>query len=1016
MSRRVRSPRAATHAQHRGGYGVVEHRVASLLSLLLVFLALPSSSGRTAAPVPAGAHSVSVERLPVEARSDVVINTHTPRFHWRLSHPAQSAFELQVAHSSIDWTLVDRQATAASLLPDLLISGVSWSPTPAARYKGPPLTSDTRYAFRIRYALDEDAALWSAWFYGGFRTGLFSPADWTGQWIGGGSANLNQLRTSFTIPTSAAITSATVFLCGLGYHALDVNGAPVDPTRRLDPGWTLYQKRSLYVSFDLTRLLHPGVNAIGVTLGHGWYDRQLWLIGPGARPELSDDYGPVRVLLQLNVQLSTNRTLTVVSDGSWMGREAEHRSDSVYMGSLVDLRAARPSYTSAAFVDPTPTWMNVSVLPSPLEPAGVLALQSFPPIRVGPTNLHVATSPSPLFPSAIALPGIDGAPVVGSSLLHPISESFSNGQLYDVGQTMAGYCSLTNQSLPRGFVVQVRYAERTYSEGANGMPWNGLDAENLQTLSATDTFVLAGTGNETLEPAFTYHGFRYVLVTGLADDVPLQHVQCFPVHSETTLIGNFSSSSAVLNQLQHNMLWSQLSNTMSLPTDCPQRNERRGWLGDAALSVDFALSSFDLAALYEAFVQQIADAQDASGGVPDTVPFTVGNVPADPNWGTAVVTIPWALYEHTGDVSVLQEHYEGMKGWVDCMLAYEAQHGLAGFYSTWGDWLNVGRGTNASLVASFPVLRDVRTFSLIARLLNDSVNAEAYNRTYQRLAVEWHSVWYRPDLVGYGDGSQAGNALSLMLPGVVPDSLRILVAGNLVKDVLRKGHFDSVGIVSIAQLFPALSSTGHHDVALQLIQQTSYPSFGHMFNNPIQNATTVWESFNTLPDDSGNSLNHHMFNSVGAWMYRYVAGIVPHGDHIRIHPRLSKDPDLLRRVTAETVVGAGRVRVDWEREDSGEQAEGAVLRLSVEVPNGGRATLVLDGVAGQRGALCQRVEKDGAVMWLRGEGVQREAAAGLSAWEEDVGSGSVSAQIAPGVHHLRALWSPATAASPDHLS
>ena len=783
----------------------------------------------------------------------------------------------------------------------------------------------------------------------------------------------------------------------------------MDPTRHLDPGWTTYQLRALYVSFDLTALLHAGGNAIGVTLGSGWYAQQPWIIGPGARPDLSGNYGPNRAIVQLNVVMADNTTMEVVSDTTWLGREAEHRMDGIYAGSVVDLRAYRPDFSSPSFIDPTSLWLNASVLPSPLDADGVLSLQMMDPVRAGNDSIHVSTSSTPLFTSPLVFPLADGRPIVGSGVIHPTPADFSNGQIYDLGQNIAGFCSIIDLTLPRGFILQLRHAEIRYSSGANGMPYNSIDTENYQTVAATNTFILSGASQETIEPAFTYHGFRYLQVTGLADNGGASSAQiwCYPVHSETTLIGNFTSTSAVINQIHHNMLWSQLSNSVSLPTDCPQRNERRGWLGDAGLSVDYALSSFALVPFYANFVQLIEDAQDGTGAVPDTVPYTVGYQPADPNWGTAFVRIVWSLYEHTGDTSFIEDHYDGVKGWIDCLLTIHASQGVKNFYAHWGDWETIGASTNGSLVSSFPLLRDTATFVQMAALLNDSTNAKAYNKTYQLLAAEWHSVWYRPDLVGYGDGSQAGNALALALPGVVPPELRKQVAANLAASINALGRMDSIGIVSVGNLFPVLSDNGYHDLALKLIQQTAYPSFGHMFTNAIQNATTMWETFNVLPDNVGSSLNHHMFNSVGSWFYRYLAGINLRGaDPVVIHPRVSKDPELLRRVAGEMEGVAGVVRVDWERLDvGGDGAEGDVtLRLAVSMPQGGWGQLVLDAVSGDEGLVCQTVVSEGLTVWTRGKGGLEGEKLGLTEWTVEEVTGAVTVKVAAGVHHLMAFW------------
>ena len=426
----------------------------------------PSPSPSPSSPIPSP-HHVRLQHLSFDQHADLVIDSHTPRFHWRIPLATQSAYEL-VIHTSFSPppSSPSSPSSPPSSTP-LYTSGAIPSSRQSHHYSGPPFTSDTRYTFHLRYLPTSSPApsntshpsslppsstpRWSLWYVGHFRTGLFDPSDWAGVWIGHEALNMNQMRKVFTLPASSpTIQSATLFLCGLGYHQLDVNGQRVDPSRRLDPGWTTYQQRSLYVSFDLTSLLHPAAaNAIGVTLGQGWYAQQPWQTGPGAVPDLSSQYGPVRVLAQLNIRLSSNATLSIATDATWMGREGEHRMDGVYPGSVVDMRAYRPTFSSPTFVDPYSLWINATVLPSPLLPTGLLTLQPMPPVRAGPDALHVRTSGGSLFPSsphALPLAAV-GLPVVGSGVIHPVHSDFSNGQLYDLQQNIAGWCSIANLTL-----------------------------------------------------------------------------------------------------------------------------------------------------------------------------------------------------------------------------------------------------------------------------------------------------------------------------------------------------------------------------------------------------------------------------------------------------------------------------------------------------------------------------------------------------------------------------------------
>jgi alpha-L-rhamnosidase len=256
---------------------------------------------------------------------------------------------------------------------------------------------------------------------------------------------------------------------------------------------------------------------------------------------------------------------------------------------------------------------------------GQFSLQIMDPVRIGPDALHIATSGR-----LGNVAGVNGSSLTDGDVLKPISQEYMNGQVFDLSQNFAGWCKLSSLNAAKSTIIQLRHAEFRYSRDQNGIDIAGLYYENLNSIVLMDTVILNGTGNETFEPLFTYHGFRYLLVNGY-DDINKNDVEYYNAHSETKFIGNFTSSSPVLNQIQHNILWSQLSNSMSLPTDCPQRHERRGWMGDAGLSIDETLFNFDYVNFYLNFLTMISDNQSLDGAVSDTVPFTVGSSPADPN-------------------------------------------------------------------------------------------------------------------------------------------------------------------------------------------------------------------------------------------------------------------------------------------------------------------------------------------------------------------------------------------------
>jgi alpha-L-rhamnosidase len=334
-------------------------------------------------------HHVRIQHIDVDTHPDIVIDVQTPHFTWQLATEYDSEGHL----------IKDIRQEAYHIFVTVVVSGqVVWdsgyvpsSSSTHILYMGGPFTSDTRYTVSIKYYTAQHE---SQWYTAHFRTALFSPNDWSGQWIGSDYINMNQLRTVITIK-SIAVQSATAYISGIGYYQLYIEGELIDKSRRLDVGWTTYQQRTLYAAYDLTGVLNTtGPKGVGITLGQGWYNRQQWAIGLGPRIELALEYGPPRVILQLNIIYTDGTNQSVVTDSSWVGREGEHRFDSVYMGTTMDLRAVRSCWSCANFTDPYLSWINASILSSPVNftAGGQFSLQIMDPIRIGPDALHIATS------------------------------------------------------------------------------------------------------------------------------------------------------------------------------------------------------------------------------------------------------------------------------------------------------------------------------------------------------------------------------------------------------------------------------------------------------------------------------------------------------------------------------------------------------------------------------------------------------------------------------------------------
>jgi len=757
----------------------------------------------------------------------VGVDVKQPRISWSFSaqkfHVQQEKYQIIVLHLLEDVIVWDSGVVEAEQSLHIL-------------YDGKPLLSDTRYQVFVRVWVSgsDEWHMRDVMFHTGLMDGPFN-----GKWIGNVHTNMNQLRKEFMIPTT--FSQATAYISGLGYSELYVNGQNVDPTRKLDPGWTTYETRVLYSTFDVSRLVKEGSNAIGVLLGNGWYSQDQSL--PPALPRPS--YGPPRLMFQLNVQLTNGTIIQVVSDTTWMGRQGSITYDGVYNGEHIDARLERSGWAEPGFTDKYSMWVNAEELPAP---GGVLTAQMMEPIR---TNQEL----KPVRVTATA----------------------QNALVFDFGQNFAGWVRLNTKG-PVGTSISLRYAE--IIENARQIYTNMIYMDNLRGAVQTDYYIHRGDPNgEVFEPRFTVHGFRYVQVMGAYHNPTVNDIVGVVVHSFAPEAGSFKSNNPVLNQIQHNIQWGQLSNLMSVPTDCNQRDERKGWMGDASLTVDEALYNFKLAPFYHNWAQNIRDTQGADGSVPDTVPFTYGSIPADPNWGTAYPTTVYAVYDHYADAVFVRDHYPNIKLWVDFLTAQVAKTGIGKMYYHYGDWVPPppNPATSASLVSASAYAMDVKHLAELAGHLNMTSDQTKYQALYTQIGQDFHKAFYNQAVMGYAEGYQTSNVLALAIDAV-PMELKDTVVKSLLNDITKHGNHLTTGIIGTRYLFPVLTALGQHDLALKIATQTTYPSYGYMFTNPYENATTLWEIWDAPEEGPGmNSRNHIMFGSIGAWFYRSVAGIKPNG-------------------------------------------------------------------------------------------------------------------------------------------
>ena len=417
-------------------------------------------------------------------------------------------------------------------------------------------------------------------------------------------------------------------------------------------------------------------------------------------------------------------------------------------------------------------------------------------------------------------------------------------------------------------------------------------------------------------------------------------------------------------------------------------------MGDASLTVNEALYNFDFTQFYLNFLNDILDTQLPDGSIADTTPVSFGGYPADPNWGTALPTITWQLYRHQNDPKIISDHYTMNRAYVESVRAGYAKTGLAKLAYHYGDWVPPPPQpmTNVYLIASFGFLHDVSLLINMSQVIGFSNDTQSYTTFYQHLAQEFHQDFFNTASGFYADGMQAAQILALALPNVVPANVRDGVLNHLVQDIVSKGNHLSTGISSTAQLFPLLSDNGHHDLAMQVVTGTTYPSYGYMFTNPYENATTMWELWDAPMEGPGmNSRNHHMFASVGAWFYSHLAGITFQPDHIVIRPKMLSEEkkDLLLKIDAQLSTLHGMVHVTYTRDEKDTFANSILLRVSV--PTNTQAKVILEPLF--PGARCVTLTEGNEIIWskeVKKSNVLQNSQTGLMTVE--VGSGEYQYQ------------------------
>ncbi|WP_165221750.1 family 78 glycoside hydrolase catalytic domain [Aquisphaera insulae] len=834
--------------------------------------------------------------LKCEYRVDPMgLDAARPRLSWIVTSAGrgqkQTAYQILVASDS---------AKLARDQGDLWDSGkVDGAHTIAIEYAGKPLASDQRAAWKVK-VWDKDGkpsdwsgtATWSA--------GLLKPEDWKAEWIGvdhpaapkaePGKEPPVQLtpapyfRTGFDV--KKAVRSATVYTTALGIHDVHLNGARVSDDW-FNPGWTDYTKRVYYRAYDVTKQIHAGANAIGVILSDGWYSGY---VGFGKN---RDHYGHLpRIKTQINLVYEDGTTEVVATGPSWKSATGPILEADFLQGETYDARKALSGWDSPGYDD-----------------------SAWGAIKTGAEmNPVVQAHPGPAVRPFAEIPALKW------------DEPKPGVYVADLGQNLAGIVRLKVRG-EAGRKVTLRFAERLN-------PDRTIYTTNLRSARCVDTYVCAGTGEEVWSPRFTFHGFQYVEVTGLSAAPAPGAVTAVALSSDTPVVGKFVSSDPMLNKLHSNGYWTQRANFIDIPTDCPQRDERLGWTGDAQVYVRTATLNCDVQAFFNKWLVDLADGQRKDGQFPMVAPVKVAGDDGGPAWADAGVICPWTIYQVYGDRRVLERQYPSMVKFVEfCRSRCTPEMLPPKEFHCFGDWLSIGADTPKDVIFTAYFAISTRDTAKAAEALGKHEDAEKYRDLFSKIKAAFHRAYASADGRIKGD-TQAVYVLAIAADLVDGDDLH-RAAEFLVEDIEKKGHL-STGFVGTKDLMLVLSKIGRVDVAYRLLNNTTFPSWGFSIKH---GATSIWERWDGWTPEKGfqdpgmNSFAHYSFGAVYQWMVENIGGIkaaAPAYKQIIIEPR----PGRLESAETSYKSIRGEIATKWAE-------NGDVLSLTTTIPANTTATVIL---------------------------------------------------------------------------
>jgi len=842
------------------------------------------------------------------------IDVTTPRLSWEIESSArgieQAAYQVMVASS---------EAALNNDEADLWNSGkVSAGESINVAYAGKPLASGTPCYWKVKvWTNDGKESAWSQ--PASWSMGLLQPADWQAKWIGLDSAfawekpkdtftrvSARYLRKEFKVEKK--VKRATAYISGLGLYELYINGKKIGD-QVLAPGPTEYNKRVFYNTFDVSNELKEGANVIGTILGNGRFFQMRY--SPKGLPGITH-YGYPKMLLQLNIVYDDGSTASVISDDSWKVTAAGPIvANNEYDGEEYDATKELTGWAQTGYN--AANWLPVQLVEKPGE---LLVAQPNNNIKVMDTVKAIS-----------------------------VKEIKPGMFIYDMGQNFVGWVHLKVKG-DKGAKVKMRFAERLKDDST-------LYMDNLRSAKVTDIYTLKGEGAEEWEPRFTYHGFRYVEVTGYPGKPELSAIEGRVVYDEMETTGQFETSNDVINKIYKNAYWGIRGNYRGMPTDCPQRDERMGWLGDRAVGARGESFVFDNHQLYAKWLQDIEDAQSPEGSVPDVAPTYWKIYSDNMTWPAAYLIIANLLYEQYGDDQPLRKHYPSMKKWMTYMKdKYMKDYILT--KDTYGDWCmppespelihskDPARKTAGDYLGTAFYYHLLTVMERFAAITGNTADVAAYKELGEKVKTAFNDKFLNKQDGYYANNTPTANIFSLAY-GLTPPDRQDTVFRHVVDKTLQdfNGHI-STGLVGAEWLMRVLTNYGRGDLAYQLATNTTYPSWGYMAEH---GATTIWELWNgNTADPAMNSGNHVMLlGDLVVWYYENLAGIKPDPSapgykKIIMKPLPVKD---LNKVTASYHSVHGWIRSAWEK-------QGNTFNWKITVPANTHASVYVPAASEQQ--------------------------------------------------------------------